>query len=157
MRTATLWTLPADSPCWILRHRTGGNFEPVETVEDSPSFLRLDETLVKVTRVGEGLFDGRLGDLMEHHPLHRHLGLQDLGQMPGDGLPFPIFVCGEIQLVYFGQHLFELLDPILSLLGNDVKGLEVVVNVDPEARPVLAFRPSRDVRCGPGEIPYMSH
>ena len=38
------------------------------------------------------------GDLVEDHPLHRHLGGEDLGQVPGDGLAFAVLVCGQIDL-----------------------------------------------------------
>ena len=43
----------------------------VETVEDAPRLLGLDEVVVDLPRVGDRSEDGRLGDLVEHHPVHR--------------------------------------------------------------------------------------
>ena len=54
---------------------------------------------VELTRVFEGLGDGFLGDFVEDHPFYGHLGVQQLGQMPADALPFSIFVSGQQQLI----------------------------------------------------------
>ena len=48
----------------------------VEAVEDAAGLLGVDEALVDLAGVVDGLLDGRPGDLVEHHPLHRHPGLQ---------------------------------------------------------------------------------
>ena len=49
---------------------------PVQTVEHAARFLRLDQVVIQLARGVDGLLDGRLGDLMEHHALHRHCRLQ---------------------------------------------------------------------------------
>ncbi len=54
----------------------------VEAVEDAAGLGGVDESVVETTRVVDGVVDGRLGDLVEHHPLHRHLRLEVLEEMP---------------------------------------------------------------------------
>jgi hypothetical protein len=36
---------------------------------------------------------------VEHHPLHRHAGLELLQQVPGDGLALAILIRREVELV----------------------------------------------------------
>ena len=119
-----------------------GDLVPVEAVQDAARLLGLDQAKIELPGVGERLFDGMLGDLVEDHPMHRDLGLQRLGQVPGDRLPFAVLVGRQVELVDVGEHLLEHLHPFPSLLGHHVQGLEVVVDVDSEAGPVshpLAF------------------
>ena len=40
-----------------------------------------------------------LGDLVEHHPVHRNRGVQDLEQVPRDGLALPVLIRGQIELI----------------------------------------------------------
>ena len=61
--------------------------------------MSLDQPIVEVSGVGERLFDGGLGDLMEDHAMNGDLGLEHLDQMPGDGLTLAVLVSGEIELV----------------------------------------------------------
>ena len=85
-------------------HPTGrqavGNFFPDqrrERVTDQPiqhsaRFLRAHQAHVDFASLLQGLLDRRFGDLMEHHALDWNLGLQQLGEVPGNRLPFAVFV-----------------------------------------------------------------
>ena len=134
-----------------------GHLEPVETVEYAASLLRLDQAKVQISRAGKGVLDRVLGDLVEHHPMDRHLGLENLGQVPCDGLALSVLVRCQIELVDAGQHLFQLLDPLLALLGHHVQRLEVVVHIDSEARPILAFGAGRDLGSRPWQVADVPH
>ena len=115
---ATLWTRPAESLGWILFPEDWRDFVSVEAVEDPTGFLGLDQTVVQVTRAGKRFLDGRLGYLMEDHSLDRHLGFEDLDQVPSDGLTFAVLVGSQVQLVNTLEKVFELLDVCFAVLGN---------------------------------------
>ena len=55
------------------QHR--GNLVAVEAVEDAAGFLGVDKVVIQIAGIVRGLQDGGLGDLIEHHAAHRHLGL----------------------------------------------------------------------------------
>lgn len=105
----------------------------VETVEDAAGLLGVDHALVQLARVGDGLADGVLGDLVEDHPVDRDLGLQDFLEVPRDGFALAVLIGGEVELVGLGEKLLELPDLRLLVGVDDVDGLEVVLDVDPEA------------------------
>ena len=52
--------------------------------------------------------DRVLGDLVEHHPLDRDLGLEHLEQVPGDRLALAVLVGREVELVGVLEQLLEL-------------------------------------------------
>jgi hypothetical protein len=69
---------------------------------------------------------------VEHHPVHRHLGLQGLEQVPGDGLALAVLVGGEEELVRVLEQPLEL-GHLLALVDVDhVVRLEAAVDVDGE-------------------------
>lgn len=106
---------------------------PVEAVEDAAGLLGVDHALVEVARVGDGLPDRVLGDLVEHHALDRDLGLEHLQEVPCDGLALAVLIGGEEEFVGVLQQVLELLD-LGPLVGVDhVDGLEVVLDVHAEA------------------------
>ncbi len=107
--------------------------------------LRVDELAVDLPRDGDGGGDGRRGDLVEHHPAHRHLGVQRLDQVPGDGLALAVLICREVELVGVLDQRLELVDLVLAVGADHVERLEVVVDVDAEAGPRLALVLGRDV------------
>ena len=84
---------PVDPPP---QHR--GHLVAVETVEDAAGLGGVDEPVVDPAGVVDGVVDGGLGDLVEHHPLHRHLRLQVLEQVPADRLTLAVLVGGEVEL-----------------------------------------------------------
>ena len=107
-----------------------------QAVDHAPRLLGVDEVAVDGPGVLEGLLDGVAGDLVEHDPagLHRAgAGADGLRQVPGDGLPFAVGVGGQEQLGGVAGLLGQLLDELLLLLGDDVAGLELVLDVHPQA------------------------
>ncbi len=83
--------------------------------------------------MGEGLADRALGDLVEGHPVGlagRHVGR--LGDVPRDRLPFPIEVGGEPHVVGDLDRLRDLGELLAAVVGDDVLGREIVINVDAE-------------------------
>ena len=79
--------------------KQGGEGVTDEAIQDATGFLGMHKLHVELTRIFEGLGDGFLGDFVEDHPFDRHLGIQQLGQMPADALPFAVFVSGQQQLI----------------------------------------------------------
>ena len=117
----------------------------VEPIEDAPRLLGVDQVVVQLTRGVGGGPDGGRRDLVEDHPLDRHLRLQGVQQVPGDRLALAILVRGQIQLVRPGQQRLQLRD-LGPLLGrHDVDGLEVVLRVHAEPGPRFALVLGRDV------------
>jgi hypothetical protein len=62
----------------------------------------------------------------------RHLGLELLQQVPGDGLALAVFIGGEQEFVGVLEQALELGDLLPLVAVHDVQGLEVVVHVDAE-------------------------
>ena len=71
------------------RHRVAG-----EAVQNAARLLRVDQVVVDIARRLEGTQDGLTRDLVEDGALDVHLGrrLQQLQQVPADGLAFPVLV-----------------------------------------------------------------
>ena len=108
-----------------------GDVPAHEPVEDPSRLLGVDELAVEIPRFLHRPLDGRLGDLMEHHPPDGHPGREHLQEVPGDGLALPILIGGEIDLVGVLEKRLQLRDLRFLLRRDDVQGLEVVVDVDP--------------------------
>ena len=90
--------------------------------------------------------DRAAGDLVEDHPLHRHLGLQHLEHVPGDRLALAVLVGREDELVGVLERPLQIGDDLLLSLRDHVLGSEVVVDVDRQPErgrsrmwPMLAF------------------
>ena len=99
-----------------------------------------------ISRVSlERALDRRLRDLVEDHPLHRHLRLQHLDEVPGDRLALAVFVGREQELVGLRELAAQVGDDRLLLRVDDVERLEVVVDVDAEARPRLLLLRRRNL------------
>ena len=104
-----------------------------EAVDDAARLLRVDEIHVDLARVGEGLADGRLGDLVEGDPLLLVAGdVRGLGHVPGDRLALAIEVGGEEDHVGRPGRPGDLGDLLAAVLGDHVLRCEVVVDVDAE-------------------------
>ncbi len=111
----------------------GGHLVAVQAVEDASRLGRVDESVVDAPRVVHRLVDRRRGDLVEDHPLHRHLRLEVLEEVPADRLTLAILVRREVQLAGVLQRGAQLLDDLGAALGQLVGRLEPVVDVDGEA------------------------
>ena len=72
--------------------------------------------------------------------------------MPGDGLALAVLVGGEEELARLLQQRLEAGHHVLLLAGDDVQGLEAVVDVDPEPGPVLALVGGRHLVGAPGQV-----
>ena len=132
-RVATLCTRPADVPRADAAERDVRHLVADEAVEDPATLLRLDQLHVEVAPVLDRLLDRVAGDLVEHHPLHRHVRLEHLEQVPRDGLALAVLVGREVELARVLQRRLELGDDVLLVVGDDVDRREVVVDVDAEA------------------------
>ena len=87
---------------------------------------------VDIARFAQRGVDGVLGDLVEHHALDRHLGLERLHQMPCDGLALAILISRQVELVGALQGGFQLAYRALLIAVHDVVGLEPIVDVHAE-------------------------
>ena len=80
------------------------------------------------------MIDGRLGDLVEHHAVHRRPRLESrlevFDEVPTDGFALAVFVGGEIHGRRLLHELTQFLDDLGTALGEFVGGLEVIVDVD---------------------------
>jgi hypothetical protein len=123
-----------------------------QAVEDTAGLLRVDQPLVDFTRLRQGVADSAAGDLVENQPHDGDVGLQYLDQMPGDGLALAVFVSCEVELRRLLELLFEGRDLLLLVGGDHVERLEVVVDVDAEARPLLALVLLGNLGRGRGQV-----
>ena len=101
--------------------------------------------VVEFPSVLDGLEDGFLGDLVEDHPLHRHLGFELVEQVPGDCLSLAVTIGGEVELVGLLEQPLELSNRRLLLRGHDVDRCELVIDVHTGARPRLPLVLRRDL------------
>ncbi|SKU56608.1 Uncharacterised protein [Mycobacteroides abscessus subsp. abscessus] len=131
----------------------GADLVAVEPVQDAAGLLRIDEVVVEVTGVLRGREDGLLGDLVEDHAPDGHLGFEGLQQVPGDGLTLAVTVRREIELVNVLQQALELGDGALLIRADDVEGLEIRIDVHPEASPGFGLVLGRNVGSGTGQVP----
>ena len=70
-----------------------------EPVQHTARLLRVDALHVQGARMLDGLFDGLVGNLMEFHAAGRTaVHAENVGQMPGNGLPFAVRVGGQQDL-----------------------------------------------------------
>jgi hypothetical protein len=77
-------------------------------------------------------FARSIASFVEHHALDGHLGLQHLQEVPRDGLALAVLISCEVELVGTGQRLLQIGDRLLLRVGDDVVGLEAVLDVDGE-------------------------
>ena len=125
------------------QHR--GDLVAVEPVENTSGLLGVDKVVVEFPSVLDGLEDGFLGDLVEDHPLHRHLGFELVEQVPGDCLSLTVTIGGEVELVGLLEQPLELSNRRLLLRGHDVDRCELVIDVHTGARPRLPLVLRRDL------------
>ena len=78
------------------------------------------------------------GDLVEHHPAGRDLGLEFLEKVPGDGLALAVLISGQQQFVGILEQRLQLRDLLLLVGVDDIERLEVGIHVDAETGPRLA-------------------
>ena len=115
-----------------------------DPVQDAPGLLGVHQVLVDGPGGGNGLVDHIFGDFVKGHPVGLVVrDVQQLLQVPGDGLPLPVRVGGQIDLSTALGRLFQVADHVfLALDGLVVRG-EAVLNIHAQ----LAF----------GQVPDMAH
>ena len=130
----------------------GRDLVAVETVEDAPRLLRVDQTAVEVAPLVHGAGDRGRRDLVEHHPLDRDGRRQHLGQVPRDRLALAVFVRCQVELVGALEELLQVGHHRLLRRRDDVERLEAVVDVDAQARPALTLVGGRDLVGAAGQV-----
>ena len=110
----------------------GGKVEADQIIQHRPRLLGVHQ----LGRYGSGMFDcvydGVLGDLVEHDALDCDarilLFVQPQGrkQVPGDGLSFPVGVSCQEQAVRFLEGLLDGVDVLLALGQHVILGLEIM-------------------------------
>jgi hypothetical protein len=133
-RSATDCTRPAERAPGSLRHKHGREREADEIIERAAREIGVDQFLVDLAGMGDGVHHGRFGHRVEHDPLdmgvaQRLLLLEDFQHMPGNGLAFAVRVGGQDQLVGAFEGVGDVLDSLLAA-GIDLPGHgEVVVRL----------------------------
>ena len=125
------------------RRQTGSNFLPQQgrqieahqEIERAPGLLRIDEVDRQLARLRHGFAHRVLGDLVEHDALHvlaleRALGLQQLVQMPGDGLALAVRVGREIQRFRLLQRSRYGIDMLLIAFDDLILHGEMTLRID---------------------------
>ena len=131
-----------------------GDVVAEESVDDAPGLLGAHEVHVHIPSLGQGVFDGAPGDLVEDQAPHGDLGLEDLQEVPGDGLALAILIGCEVELRGLREQGLELLDLLAPALGQDVERLEAVLDIHRRARPLLPPVGIRDLR---GALRQIAH
>ena len=114
----------------------------VQAIQDAPRLLCRNQVLVHGPRVLDRVEDRVLGDLGEHHAADRHLGFEQLCQVPANALTLAVFVGRQDQLVRRLQGRLQFLDQFLLVTRNHVQRFEFRIDVDPQIRPRLFFQRS---------------
>ena len=102
-----------------------------DAVENAAGLLSHDLVRIDPPRLGKCLLNRRFGDGVEDHPIDPVLRyLQNVRQMPGNGLPFAIQVGCQIHgVAAFGGRLQRGNDFLLA--GHDVvRRLEAILDID---------------------------
>ena len=116
-----------------LAPQEGRDLVAVEAVEDAAGLLRVHEVRIQVARVLQGTLDRFLRDFVEHHAAHGNLRLQDLQEVPRDGLTLAVLISCQIEFVALLEELLEFGDLFLLVRIHHVVGRKTVIHVDGEA------------------------
>ena len=115
-----------------------------DAVQDAAGLLGVHQVLVNGPRGGDGLVDHFFGDLIEGDPVSAVVGqLQKLLEVPGNGLPLPVRVGGQKDLVTLLGRLFQVGDDLLLPFDGLVVRYEAVLHIHAD----LAF----------GQVPDVTH
>ena len=116
-----------------LAPQEGRDLVAVEAVEDAAGLLRVHEVRIQVARVLQGALDRFLRDFVEHHAAHGNLRLQDLQEVPRDGLTLAVLISCQIEFVALLEELLEFGDLFLLVRVHHVVGRKTVIHIDGEA------------------------
>ena len=119
---------PAD-----LLPQQGGDLIAHDPVQHPARLLGVHQVLIDGPGVGDGVVDHLAGDLVEGHPAGLVVGqVQQLLQVPGDGLPLPVRVGGQEDPAALLGGLLQVVDDILLALDGLVVQGEAVLHVHPQ-------------------------
>ena len=128
------------------------NLVAVQPVENPAGLLGINQATVEFSRLLDGLFDRLLCDLVEHHALDRNTRVENLEEMPRDCLAFAILVRRQIELVGILEQSLEMPNLHLGSSGHDVEGLEIILSVDAQPRPLFRLVGRRHLRSTAREV-----
>ena len=113
-------------------------------VQNPPGLLGVHQVLVDGPGGRDGLVDHLFGDLVEGHTVGLVVrDVQQLLQMPGDGLSLPVRVGGQVDLARPLGRLLQVADDVLLALDGLVVRDEAALDVYAQ----LAL----------GQVPHMAH
>src|SRR5208282_2389911 len=116
---------------------------PNQPIEHPARLVRVEQVVIEVRGIGNGLLDRGRRDFMQQHAADVGLGLAKMiGDMPRDRLAFAVGVAGEVDVILALGGTLDLADYLLFALDYDVFGREIVLDIDPQ----LAF----------GQVHYMA-
>ena len=122
----------------------GGQLIAHDAVQNTPGLLGVHQILIDLTGVVDALGDHLAGDLVEGDSLGFFVAeVQQVLQVPADGLTLTVRVGGQIYGVAGLGEFFQLIDKLLLTPDGAVVGLEVVLDIHAQ----LAF----------GQVTQMSH
>ena len=113
----------------------GREGEAHQIVERAAGHVGVDQRLVELARMGDGvehrlLGDGVEGDALHVDPVQRLLGLEHVADMPGNGFALAVRVGGEIELAALGDRLGDGVEPLLGLRVDQPVHGEILVRAD---------------------------
>ena len=125
---------PRRQPAGHLAPQQRRQVEADQVIERAPRLLRVDEVVRQAARVGDGLLHGALGNLVEHDAVHllvfqRLLLLQNLVQVPRDGLALAVGVGRQVQVVGALEAAQNVADMLAVAVNDFVLHREAVLGV----------------------------
>src|SRR5208337_1734297 len=101
-----------------------------QPIEHSARLVRVEQVVIEVRGIGDGLLDGGGCDFMEQHAADVGLGLAEVfGDVPRDRLAFAVGVAGEVYILLALGGALDLADYLLFALDYDVVGSETVLDI----------------------------
>ena len=140
-----------------LAPQQGRHLVAEKPIDDPARFLGSNQRVVDIARVFQGLADGLFRDFVKHQPVHGNVGLQQLAQMPANGLPFAVFVRRQIQLGGLLEQRFELANLLGFARRDDVNGAEAVVHVDAQVGPFFLLVLGRNLLGTLRQVAHMAN
>ena len=121
---------PCGQPAPYLLPQQGRELIAHDTIQHAPRLLRVHQILVDGAGMLDGILHHLFGDLVERHALRLAVRqLQQMLQMPADGLSLSIRVGGEIDSLALVSGGFQILDNILFSLDGAVVGGKISLHV----------------------------
>ena len=100
-------------------------FETDQAIEHAAGLLRVDKIEVDVSRMGNGIEDGGLGDFMENNALgFLRIDFQHLCQVPRDGFSLAVLIGCEPHGLTFPGLCAKFFDHVFLVVRNLILRLE---------------------------------